>query len=39
MDLIVEDRNTRQISDHEKFHFTSFSAFHLVTIAARTKDK
>ena len=39
MDFIFDDRNKRQIFDHEELHFTSFSAFHLITIAARTKDK
>lgn len=39
MNLVVEDRNTRQIVDHEELHFTSFSAFHLITIAVRAKDK
>lgn len=39
MDYIFEDRNKRQIFDQEELRFTSFSAFHLITVAARTKDK
>lgn len=39
MDFIFDDRNKRQIVDHEELHFNTFSAFHLITIAARTKNK
>lgn len=39
MTLILEDKRARQIKSREEIGFSSFSSFHLVSIAARAKSE